>query len=285
MDTNIVTLDNKGRFRINDKDALVFNLYRTVYSLPNVDKKLYEERIDKAGLLLTMIRLGGWVVEGEDSAILNLTWGVHKIGRIEKNEFDAFFKKELKRLHNYEGHGRVVEYVNTCLAAINATFTFQITQEKMPASAYKTVEQLDHLSELITENEKKIELMVKATREAAKEMGERLDEAEKKLAEKDGELKKVCEENERMKSKEFRDDVGKEYLLRMFKGYLKNAKKWSQGRRDKEYDWLEHLLKLEGIPQDVKEMIESLAEDKEGEKGGMTVNTQTYVETQNNNYK
>ena len=285
MDTNIVTLDNKGRFRINDKDALVFNLYRTVYSLPNVDKKLYEERIDKAGLLLTMIRLGGWVVEGEDSAILNLTWGVHKIGRIEKNEFDAFFKKELKRLHNYEGHGRVVEYVNTCLAAINATFTFQITQEKMPASAYKTVEQLDHLSELITENEKKIELMVKATREAAKEMGERLDEAEKKLAEKDGELKKVCEENERMKSKEFRDDVGKEYLLRMFKGYLKNAKKWSQGRRDKEYDWLEHLLKLEGIPQDVKEMIVSLAEDKEGEKGGMTVNTQTYVETQNNNYK
>ena len=70
----------------------------------------------------------------------------------------------------------------------------------------------------------------------------------------------------KMKSKEFRDEVGKEYLLRMFKGYLRNAKKWSQGRRDKEYDWLEHLLKLEGIPQDVKDMIEALAEDKGDER-------------------
>ena len=70
----------------------------------------------------------------------------------------------------------------------------------------------------------------------------------------------------KMKSKEFRDEVGKEYLLRMFKGYLKNAKKWSQRKRDKEYDGLEHLLKLEGLPQDVKDMIEALAEDKGDER-------------------
>ena len=81
----------------------------------------------------------------------------------------------------------------------------------------------------------------------------------------------------------FRDEVGQDYLLRMFKNYLKNARSWSQGRRDKEYDWLEHLLKIDAVPQDVKKMIEALAEDKGGENG--SVNTHTYIEEQNNYYR
>lgn len=277
MDTNIITLDNKGRFIIHEDDALVVNLYSKVYS--SIDKELYAERINMAGKLLTMIRLG---IEGEeDSAILNLTWGVYKIGRIEEEVFDAYFKKELKRLQNYEGHGRVVDYVNTCLSGNNTTMHFLIPDENNPVSAYKPVEQLDNLSEKIAE----LEQMVKTARVSVKEMDGRLDEAEKRLAEKDCELKNLYEENERMRSDTYRREMGEEYLSKMFKGYLKNARKWSQHRRDTEYEWLEHFLKLDGVPKDVKEMIEALAEDKEEGKEGMMVNTRTYVETQNNNYK
>ena len=277
MDTNIITLDNKGRFIIHEDDALVVNLYSKVYS--SIDKELYAERINMAGKLLTMIRLG---IEGEeDSAILNLTWGVYKIGRIEEEVFDAYFKKELKRLQNYEGHGRVVDYVKTCLSGNNTTMHFLIPDENNPVSAYKPVEQLDNLSEKIAE----LEQMVKTARVSVKEMDGRLDEAEKRLAEKDCELKILYEENERMRSDTYRREMGEEYLSKMFKGYLKNARKWSQHRRDTEYEWLEHFLKLDGVPKDVKEMIEALAEDKEEGKEGMMVNTRTYVETQNNNYK
>lgn len=283
MDTTIITLDSKGKFQINDEDALVFNLYRTVYSLPTVDKQLYEERINKAGLLLTMIRLEMGTVE--DAAILTMAWGVYKIGKIEGEEFEEFFRKESSKLCDFEGHERVVEYVNTCLATIDASIHFQITQEKMPSSAYKTVEQIDKLRENLSNNEKAIRQMVKTVRESVKEMGERLDEAEKRLAKKDGELKKVCKENEGMQSDTYRKEIGEEYLRKKIKDYLTNAKKWSQHRRDTEYDWLKHLPSLGGIPQDVKDMIEALAVDKEVGKNSMTVNTQTYVETQNNNYK
>ena len=283
MDTTIITLDSKGKYRINDEDALVFNLYRTVYSLPTVDKQLYEERMNKAGLLLTMIRLEMGTVE--DAAILNLAWGVYKIGKIEDEEFDRFFSKESSKLCYYEGHERVVEYVNTCLTTFNASIHFQITQEKMPSSAFKTVEKIDKLGENITNNEKAIRQMVKMVRESVKEMGERLDEAEKKLAEREKALKKAREENEQMQSDTFCKEVGEEYLRKKIKDYLRNAKRWSQHRRDSEYDWLKHLSSLGGIPQDVQDMIEALAVDKEEGKGGMMVNTHTYVETQNNNYK
>ena len=211
MDTNIITLDNKGRFIIHEDDALVVNLYSKVYS--SIDKELYAERINMAGKLLTMIRLG---IEGEeDSAILNLTWGVYKIGRIEEEVFDAYFKKELKRLQNYEGHGRVVDYVNTCLSGNNTTMHFLIPDENNPVSAYKPVEQLDNLSEKIAE----LEQMVKTDRVSVKEMDGRLDEAEKRLAEKDCELKNLYEENERMRSDTYRREMGEEYLSKMFKGY------------------------------------------------------------------
>ena len=282
MDNNIVTLDNKGRFKINDADALVFNLYRTVYSLPTVDKKLYEERIDKAGLLLTMIRLE--IGSAEDAAILNLAWGVYKIGKIEGDEFEKFFKKESTRLRNFEGYESVLEYVNTCLSTIHATFHFQITQEKMPASAYKTVEKIDKLSELITKNEKVIEQMVKKARDAVKEMGEKLDEAEKKLAEKDDELEKMCAEKERMNSEEFRKEVGREYILKVFEEYLEDADEMEEGLRKDWYNVLQGLCSIEAVPKEVKKMIR-LLKRKPKSGGGMTVNTQTYVETQNNNYK
>ena len=275
MDISIITLDNKGKYMINEEDALVVNLYCAVYSLHTIDKKLYRERIKKASLLLTMIGLGMGVVE--DLAILNLTWGVYMIGKIDGEEFDAFFERELGRLHNYGGHARVVDYVNTCLSDNNTTMHFLIPDEKIHVSADKPVEQIDNLCEQITENEKIIDRMVRTARDAVKEMSERLEEAERRLAEKDGELQRVCKENERMRSDTYRNEIGKEYLLKMFKGYLKNAKNWSQGIRDKEYGWLEHLLKLEGIPQGVKDMIESLTVDKGGESvinvnGDATIN-------------
>lgn len=282
MDTNIITLDNKGRFKISDEDALVFNLYRTVYSLPTVDKQLYEERINKAGLLLTMIRMEMGTVE--DAAILTLAWGVYKIGKIEGEEFERFFRKESSKLCNYEGHERVVEYVNTCLATIYASIHFQITQEKMPSSAYKTVEKIDNLGENIFNNEKAIRQMVQTVRESVKEMGERLDEAEKKLAEKDSEYKKVSEEKEKMNSEEFRDEVGREYIKKVFEEYLKDADEMEQSLRKDWFNVLQGLCSIEGVPKEVKKRIQSL---KRKPKGGdsMTVNTQTYVETQNNNYK
>ena len=282
MDTSIVTLDNKGRFKISDEDALVFNLYRTVYSLPIVDKQLYVERINNAGSLLTLIKLEMGMVE--DLAILNLAWGVYKIGKIEGEEFEKFFKKESARLRNYEGHERVVEYVNTCLSTIHATFHFQITQEKMPASAYKTVEQIDKLSERIAEGEKEIVQMVKTAREAVKEMGERLDEAEKKLAEKDDELEKMRAEKERMNSEEFRKEVGREYILKVFEEYLEDADEMEEGLRKDWYNVLQGLCSIEAVPKEVKKMIR-LLKRKPKSGGGMTVNTQTYVENQNNNYK
>lgn len=282
MDTNIITQDSNGRFKISYEDALVFNLYRTVYSLPIVDRQLYVERINNAGSLLTMIRLG--IGGEEDSAILNLTWGVYKIGGIKDEVFDVFFKKVLKRLQNFEGHERVVEYVNTCLSTINATFRFQITQEKMPASAYKTIEQIDVLSERITESEKVINQMVETARGAVKEMGERLDEAEKKLSEKDDELEKMRVEKDRMNSEEFRDEVGREYIKKVFEEYLKDADEMEQSLRKDWFNVLQGFCSIEGVPKEVKKMIQSLKRKPKG-SDGMTVNTHTYVETQNNNYK
>lgn len=70
----------------------------------------------------------------------------------------------------------------------------------------------------------------------------------------------------KMKSKEFRDEVGKEYLLRVFKVYLRGSKRWGVQRREKEYDRLEHFLSLDEVPQDVKEMIEALTEGNDESK-------------------
>ena len=192
MDNSIVTLDKQGNFKINDEGVLVFNLYRTVYSMPNVGKELYRERMSKTGMLLTGIRHGFSLGVGAD--ILNLAWGVYKIGKIEGNEFDMFFKKESSNLQAFEGYSRVLEYVNTCLTPIHATIGFQIHQEKMPASAHKTVEQLDKMSEMISNNEKAIERMVMAARDAIKDIGFRLDEAEQKLKEREEELTAVKKE-------------------------------------------------------------------------------------------
>ena len=106
------------------------------------------------------------------------------------------------------------------------------------------------------------------------------------------ELGKQCEElrkenrelKERMESKEYRDEIGREVIVELFKEYLKNEKKWSQAERDNEHHRLSGFLPLSLLPQEVFDMIEGLREDKENAKG-RSVNTQTYVETQNINYK
>ena len=198
MENSIVLLDKQGIFWINYQNELVFNLYRTVYSMPNVNKELYRERIDSAGMLLTMVRNG--LQAGARVDILNLAWGVYKIGNIEGEVFSAFFKKMSRVLQSYEGHERVVEYVNTCLTPIQATIGFQITQERMPVSAHKEVEQLDKLGEEIEKNAKDIEQMLRAIRESIKEQGFRLDEAQQKLKEREEELALVKKELEQLRA-------------------------------------------------------------------------------------
>ncbi len=126
---------------------------------------------------------------------------------------------------------------------------------QMPEIIEKQQDLLERITLLEKDNAEKV-LQLKQCDKDKKRLNILFSVAEKKLA----------ENEKKMASKEFRDEVGKEYLLRMFKGYLKNAKKWSQRKRDKEYDGLEHLLKLEGLPQDVKDMIEALAEDKGDER-------------------
>ena len=90
---------------------------------------------------------------------------------------------------------------------------------------------------------------------------------------------KMCEQLKEQKediqkfmvSKEHQQQIGERHLIKVFKEYLKGENRWKQDRRDKEYDRLERFLSLKSVPQEVKEMIEALAEDKEEGKGGVTV--------------
>ena len=78
--------------------------------------------------------------------------------------------------------------------------------------------------------------------------------------------KKLVDFEKKAKSKEFREEVGKEYLLKVYKVYLRGSKRWGVQRREKEYDRLEHFLSLDEVPQDVKEMIETLTEGNDESK-------------------
>lgn len=108
------------------------------------------------------------------------------------------------------------------------------------------------------------------------------------LKESENKYKRFENENKELKKKidseEFRDEVGREYIKKVFEEYLKDADEMEQSLRKDWFNVLQGLCSIEGVPKEVKKMIQSL---KRKPKGGdsMTVNTQTYVETQNNNYK
>jgi len=87
----------------------------------------------------------------------------------------------------------------------------------------------------------------------------------------------LMQEYQKLQSEENQKTVGQEYVRKMFKRYMCRSKSWGQTRREKEYDRLEVFLKLAEVPDDVKEMIEALQEDRSGDsvinvQGNATIN-------------
>ena len=109
----------------------------------------------------------------------------------------------------------------------------------------------------------------------------RINSLKQKIAELEHEKEKLVKE---MHSDDYCIKKGQEYLVKVFAEYLSDADEMEQSLRKDWFNVLQGLCSIEGVPKEVKKMIQSL---KRKPKGGdsMTVNTQTYVETQNNNYK
>lgn len=126
---------------------------------------------------------------------------------------------------------------------------------QMPEIIEKQQDLLERITLLEKDNAEKV-LQLKQCDKDKKRLNISFSVAEKTLA----------ENEKKMASKEFRDEVGKEYLLKVFKAYLRGSKRWGVQRREKEYDRLEHFLSLDEVPQDVKEMIEALTEGNDESK-------------------
>lgn len=103
---------------------------------------------------------------------------------------------------------------------------------------------------------------------------------EKDKAKIESELNEFCKLEERMtetekklddfekkaKSKEFRDEVGREYLTTVFKEFLKDADNMEQILRTDWFNVLQGFCSIEGFPKEVKTMIRAL-KNRTGGKG------------------
>lgn len=87
-----------------------------------------------------------------------------------------------------------------------------------------------------------------------------------------------------MQSDDYRKKIGQEYLVKIFTDYLSDADEMEQSLRKDWFNVLQGFCSIEGVPEDVKKMIR-LLKRKPKNNDGMTVNTDTYIEHQNNNYK
>ena len=88
---------------------------------------------------------------------------------------------------------------------------------------------------------------------------------------------RLMQEYKQLQSEAYQNVVGQKYVRKMFKRYMARSKSWGQARREKEYDRLEAFLKLAEVPDDVKEMIEALQEDRSSDnvinvQGNATIN-------------
>ena len=83
----------------------------------------------------------------------------------------------------------------------------------------------------------------------------------------------------KMKSKELRDELGRDYFRIIFEEYLKDADEMEQSMRKDWYNVLQGLCSIEGVPKEVKKMIQSLKKKSQSSSGttviaqnGSTVN-------------
>lgn len=104
------------------------------------------------------------------------------------------------------------------------------------------------------------DILLKERKEHICDLGKRCEELEK-------ENRKL---KERMESKEFRNEVGQDYLRENMNILLKDSDKQAQDTRTKQYEVLRGLCEIPDIPEDVKERIRSLSFDM-GKTTSMTV--------------
>ena len=278
MDTSIVTLDEQGNYVINGDNDNVLDLYLLSTNTTFFSKEEYDSMVHHASKLLSMIDRKHGVV---DADVMIFAWGVCIMGKIEDRRIISFFNSKInnKVVLSHDYYRYVEDYLRDYTNRVCGAIDVNSVINKIDKMVGGCERDSDLFRKEIIKNQDAMFLNFRGTItqlvEDAKETIKRLCDIasgyEKKWHETKMELRKVQKELLVMKSNENKKSIGEEYLRKMFKGYLKNARKWSQHRRDTEYEWLEHLLKLEGVPKDVKDMIEALAEDKEEGKGGVTV--------------
>lgn len=278
MDTSIVTLDEQGNYVINGDNDAVLDLYLTVTNTTLYNKEEYDNMVHHASKLLSMIDRKHGVV---DADVMIFAWGVCTMGKIEEERIISFFKSKLhnKIILSNDCFRFVEEYLSYYTARVSGGIDVNsviynldkmVTRCKQDSELFRK-EIIKNQDAMFVNFQGTIAQLVGDAKETIKKLGVMILDYGKKLRETRMELWNAQKELQVMKSKENEKRIGEEYLLNLFKEYLKNEKKWSQHRRDAEYEWLKHLLMLEGMPQDVKKLIEALAEDKEEKKVSVTV--------------
>ena len=96
---------------------------------------------------------------------------------------------------------------------------------------------------------------------------EQIDNLEKSCKRLKGEREKM---QEGMNSKEHQQQVGERYLRKVFEEYLRDADEMEQSLRKDWFNVLQGFCSIEGVPKEVKKMIQSLKRKPKG-SDGMTV--------------
>ena len=198
-------------------------------------------------------------------------------------------KKYVRDLeYSLSGVPKAASYLKRCEKSVNDWITKRWEAQKMWLKSQTTVgstlmfqmpeiiEKQQDLLERITLLEKdnaKIVLQLKQCDKNRKGLEEKVNDSETKLAEKE----------RIMESKEFRDEVGQEYLQKVFEEYLKEADEMEQTLRKDWFNVLQGFCSIEGVPMEVKRMVQSLKKQS-ANNVSTTVNTQTYIEKQENNF-
>lgn len=124
-----------------------------------------------------------------------------------------------------------------------------------PLGASEVLEGAIRKMQEILKKVKNLEYAVKEKDVMLKERGNLIVESGKKCESLENEKKEL---KKKMDSREFRNEVGQEYLKKVFEDYLRDADDMDQSLRKDWFNVLQGLCSIEGVPKEVKKMIQLL---------------------------
>ena len=315
MDTGIVTIGKNGEYEIRLVNQSLKTFFQAAsqdidyfpYSIKEIfshvsaklnqiinDKRAAKEDLNN----LDDLKKGalGNIFNEVEELEWNLAWVIYKLSEIRVPEWDTFFSENYQSIMSYKNHCRLIDLLDLitakeddCMEIMEKydkhfieevkAFNNELQERSKDVLLMQVTKILKDQTKIIGTLRETIRLIneSKATIEA---LNIRLRESEKKSEELQAKLTMADDNQKRMESEECRNEIGQEYFKRLMDKYLESSNKLPQGTRTKWHETLQGLCLIEGVPEDVK--IKLLQYDK---GNSMTVNTQTYVETQNNNYK